>query len=165
MQPFNQTREQAVTVVAIGKGDLDAQSINSLNVKYAALQQEANGYIGFITESINVGGLDSDKNKQYAESLSKAIAGFNGSIAPIMPSPSSNAAAIKPPLPLPDAWLDQFSSTLQAEALKYQSELKSMDDQERTKAAEQIKTYAAWPNFQDIAAKQVTVPTSTPASH
>jgi hypothetical protein len=153
MQTFLQTRDHAVTVVRAAKANAGPQAVDIVNVKYAALQQQANGYLGLVVESIDTDAFDAAKGAADAEALTKAIDGFNGSVGPLLPkngvgsSPSPAAA-----LPLPDEWVARLQTDLASSWPDYAAKLSALTPQQRSNLAEQLKASLAWPNFQDIAA-------------
>ncbi|HXW50996.1 MAG TPA: hypothetical protein VEJ41_03305 [Candidatus Acidoferrales bacterium] len=154
VQPFVQTRDQAVAVVHAAKTDLGPMDINVVNVKYAALQQQANGYVGLVVESISTGSLDPAKSSADALALTKAIDGFNGSVAPLLQQSTGSPPPqmLNAPLPLLDSWVPGFKDTLASSWGRYAGKLQGMSADERTALAEQFKASLAWPDFQDIAA-------------
>lgn len=156
-QSFSQARDQAIAVVRAAKHNVGPVSINDVNLKYAALQEQANGYLGLVVEAINTGSLDGDKSGQDATGLTKAIDGFNGSVEPLLNPKSAaltpGAAAV--PLPLSDQWVGNFKANLDASWPSYQKELSGMSSQQRTALGEQLKAQLAWPNFESIATEPV----------
>lgn len=164
VQPFAQTRDQAVAVVRAAKSAVDPMGIDIVNVKYAALQQQANGYLGLVVESIDTGSFDQNKSAADAEALIKAIDGFNGSVAPLLkpsagPTPPGTPAA---PLPLPDQWVTRLQDDLTSSWPGYGKSLAAMTADQRTALGEQFKSSLAWPNFQDIAAGSATTHNGSP---
>src|SRR5579864_426535 len=115
-QPFVQARAQAVAIVANAKQQVDPGSINYVNVKYSALQEQANNYVGLLVEALDVASFDSGKSQIDATALTKAIAGFNGSIEPLVKpkTPGIAQGASGAPPPLPDQWVESFRANLDA---------------------------------------------------
>jgi hypothetical protein len=164
MAPFAQSRTQAIAVVAITKKNLDPDSINQVNVKYAALQGEMNEYLGFIVESFQVASFDQTKNREYAVALGKTIDGFNGSVEPMMNLLKTRPGITSIPLPLQTQWVPDFSSSLNAGWQNYHDQVNAMAPQDRVALAQQLKTEYAWPSFQDIAKEKLPLPLSSPST-
>jgi hypothetical protein len=152
-QPFEQARSQAVAVVKDVKQQAGPLAINDVNVKYAALQAQANNYAGLIVEALNTASLDSAKNQTDATALTKAIDGFNGSVQPLVKpaSPGATSHASPVPLPLPDSWVDGFRAALDSYWSRNQAQIAKMSVDQRTALGERIKAQLAWPDFQTIA--------------
>jgi len=164
MAPFARARAQAISVAGIAKKNLDPGSINQINVKYAALQADANDYLGFIAESLQAASFEQTKNQSSSTELTKTIEGFNGSVAPLM-NPLKTRPGIAPiPLPLESQWVTQLSTWLNSTWQKYHAQLSSMAPQDRIAAAQQLKAEYAWPNFQDIATEKLPMPLASPTA-
>jgi hypothetical protein len=164
MAPFAQSRTQAIAVVAITKKNLDPDSINQVNVKYAALQGEINEYVGFVVESFQVASFDESKNREYALALGKTIDGFNGSVEPMLNLLKTRPGITSIPLPLQTQWVPDFSSSLNAGWQNYHDQLNAMPAPDRMKLAQQLKTEYAWPNFQDIVTEKLPLPLTSPTT-
>ncbi len=161
-QPFVQARAQAVAIVANAKQQVDPGSINYVNVKYSALQEQANNYVGLLVEALDIASFDSGKSQIDAAELTKAIDGFNGSIQPLV-KPKTSAitqGGSSGPSPLPDQWVESFRASLDAYWSQNRARIAKMTPDQRTALGEQIKAQLAWPNFQDIAREKLQSPAS-----
>jgi len=164
MGPFAQTRAQAISVIGIAKKNLDPGSINQINVKYAALQVDANEYLGFITESLQSASFDQTRNLRSSTELSKTIEGFNGSVAPVVNPLKTRSGISAIPLPLQSQWVTDLSSWLNAGWQQYRAQFSAMAAQDRIAAAQQLKSEYAWPSFQDIAPEKLPLPLASPSA-
>lgn len=158
LAPFAQTRAQAISVVATAKKNLDPGSINQVNVKYAALQADANDYLGFIAESVQVANFDQTKNQRSSAELSKTIDGFNGSVEPVVNPLKTRPGVSAIPLPLESQWVTDLSSWLTTSWQSYHAQLSAMTPQDRMALAQQLKADYTWPAFQDILTEKLPVP-------
>jgi hypothetical protein len=163
MAPFAQARDQAISVVRIAKKNLDPGSINQINVKYAALQTDANDYLGFIAESLQVAGFDVARNQRSASELSKTIDGFNGSVAPVMNPLKTMPGVTAIPLPLQSHWVTELQTSLNTDWQNHRAQLSAIAPQARTAFAQQLKTDYKWPSFQDIATEKLPIPLTSPS--
>jgi hypothetical protein len=164
MAPFARTRAQAISVVGIAKKNLDPGSINQLNVKYAALQADANDYLGFITESLQSASFDQSRNQHSSAELSKTIEGFNGSVAPLVNPLKARPGITSIPLPLQSQWVTDLSSWLNAGWQNYHAQLSAMPAQDRMTLAQQVKGDYSWPSFQDIGTEKLPIPLASPSA-
>jgi hypothetical protein len=158
LAPFAQTRAQAISVVAIAKKNLDPGSINQVNVKYAALQADANDYLGFIAESLQVADFDQTRNQRASTELSKTIAGFNGSVEPVVNPLKTRPGVSSIPLPLQGQWVSDLSSWLTTSWQSHRAQLSAMTPQDRMALAQQLKADYTWPTFQDILTEKLPIP-------
>lgn len=165
LAPFAQSRQQAISVVGIAKKNLDPDSINQVNVKYAALQVDANEYLDLIVESLQVAGLDQTRNQRSSAELSKTIIGFNGSVEPIMNPLKTRPGITSIPLPLQSQWVTDLSAWLNSGWQNYHGQLDAMTQQDRTSIAQQLKAEYEWPSFQDIATEKLLKPLASPSTH
>lgn len=149
MSPFIEARNQAIAIATAAKHNLDPANINQVNVKYAALEGEANDYVGFLVESINIGSLDNDKNNKYASDLTKSIKGFDGSVGPLLPGFQQVSAD----------WVASFSKAV-GKYLQQNGPVSKLSAQQKTILTEQIKRKAVWPNFEAIAPEPLPITTS-----
>ncbi len=164
MAPFAQTRAEAISVVRIAKKNLDPGSINQINVKYAALQTDANEYLGFITESLQVAGFDEARNQRSSTELIKTIEGFNGSVAPVMNPLKTRSGITAIALPLQSHWVSELSTSLNTDWQNHHGQLSAMTPQDRMMFAQQLKTDYVWPSFQDIATEKLPIPMASPSA-
>jgi hypothetical protein len=164
MAPFAQSRSQAISVVGIAKKNLDPDSINQVNVKYAALQVDANDYLGLVVESLEVAGFNQAKNQSSSAELSKTIEGFNGSVEPIMNPLKTRPGISSIPLPLQSQWVTDLSAWLNSGWQTYHAQLSAMAPQDRMMLAQKLKAEYAWPNFQDIATEKLPKPLASPTA-
>ncbi len=162
VQPFVQARAQAIAIVANAKQQVDPGSINYVNVKYSALQEQANNFVGLLVEALDTTSFDSGKSEMDATELTKAIDGFNGSVEPLVKPKTAGAAQGVPsaPPPLPNQWVDSFRASLAAYWSQNQARVARMSLDQRTALGEQIKAQLSWPNFQDIALEKLQTPAS-----
>jgi hypothetical protein len=163
MAPFAQTRAQAIAVVKIAKKNLDPGSINQVNVKYAALQVDANEYLGFIAESVQVAGFDQARNQRSSTELNKTIDGFNGSVGPVVNPLKTRPGVTSIPLPLQGQWVAELSTSLTTDWQNYHTQLSAMAPQDRMTLAQQLKADYVWPSFQDIATEKLPLPLASPS--
>jgi hypothetical protein len=164
LAPFAQTRAQAISVVGIAKKNLDPGSINQINVKYAALQVDANEYLGFITESLQSASFDQTRNLRSSTELGKTIEGFNGSVAPVVNPLKTRPGISAISLPLQSQWVTDLSSWLNGGWQQYHAQLSAMAAQDRMAAAQQLKAEYSWPSFQDIAPEKLPLPLASPSA-
>ena len=164
MASFAQARAQAISVVGIAKKNLDPDSINQVNVKYAALQADANDYLGFIAESLQVATFDQTRNQRSSVELSKTIDGFNGSVEPIMNPLKTRPELSAIPLPLQSQWVTDLSAWLNTDWQNYHGQLNAMTPQDRMTISQQLKAEYAWPSFQDIATEKLLKPLASPSA-
>jgi hypothetical protein len=164
MAPFAQTRDQAISVVRIAKKNLDPGAINQINVKYSALQTDANDYLGFIAESLQVAGFDATRNQRSASELSKTIDGFNGSVAPVMNPLKTMPGVTVIPLPLQSRWVTELQTSLNTDWQNHRAQLSAIAPQARTAFAQQLKADYTWPSFQDIATEKLPIPLASPSA-
>jgi len=164
LAPFDQSRAQAISVVGIAKKNLDPDAINQVNVKYAALQVDANEYLGFIVESLQAADFDQARNEHSSAELSKTIEGFNGSVAPIVNPLKTRPGITSIALPLQSQWVTDLSTWLNTGWQNYHGQLNAMTPQDRMTIAQQLKGDYAWPNFQDIATEKLPRPSASPSA-
>jgi hypothetical protein len=155
LTPFEQTRTQAISLVTKAKRVLDPMSINQLEVAYTDLEVKANNYSGFIVESVDVGGLDAQKNATYAANLKKAIDGFNRSYNALRTS----ALPAQPPVAdLSTVWVPSFADAVQGDWDRYRNTIASAPAKQKMAVTERIKRETVWPNFEDIATERLNLP-------
>lgn len=156
LKPFEDTRSQAISLVAKAKRVLDPMSINQLDVAYSDLEVKANDYTGFIVESVAVGGLDASKNAAYAANLRKAIDDFNRSYNTLRlsaPKPGQTTAAA-----LSSSWLSPFANAVQGDWDRYHNAIAQAPPDRKAALTQQIKRETVWPNFEDIATERLNLP-------
>jgi hypothetical protein len=144
--PFNETRNQAVDLIASSKRSLDAQDVNTLAVAYTALQEKANAYASFIVEAVTTSSFDPSRNAKYASDFSKAIADFNKSYDKLEVIHADTVTG---------QWVPPFAQTLQTRWNEYNGMIGQMSPQTKADLIAQLKRELVWPNYEDIATEPV----------
>lgn len=149
--PFTQARDQAVGLVTTAKHSLGASDLNTLAVVYAALEEKGNAYAGFLVEAVSDTSFDSDRNAQYASSLTQAITTFNKSFSSVSP-PSQAYTSVQ------SAWVPAFSESVTAYWKQYHQAIAELSPQTKADLIKQIKAETVWPNYENIATEPIAAP-------
>lgn len=130
---------------------MGASDLNQLALAYGALEAKANGYAGFLAESVNVASLDAGKNDEYAVHLTEAIEVFNHAFVGLRTIGQGNAT-------VPSAWIPTFAASVQPYWDRYHATIAAASPETRVALEKQLRIDIVWPNFEDIATQRLSAP-------